>query len=252
MKETKSGNLWLAEMKQLLTAPTYYCYILALLLVLVLQYFPEVRFADGALLSEADSFGAACARVFADKFGAFLVFFPAFVVATAAVRDKRDRKLGRVIVRETQTAFSAVASRMLVQLILLFLPVLIVATISATRMSAGTEGAEQFIWLSIAWLLPTLAFVTAFTGLVTEVAGTCLPGILAQLVVWVFSTGSTAEVGDYNTSIAIRHAVFGGYEGYLANQGQLVVNRIVVVFIAAVCMFAAVAVKNHKGNKKNN
>lgn len=253
----KIKNIWLKELLQMIKAPTYFAYWLALFLVYFHQYLQAIYANKTAMVSAADSFAYAAARRFGDGFGAFLVIFPAFVIATSLLRDLRVKKLQQVEVRAGETALAAVGVRYITQVALLFLPVLVIATIAATNLEKTAElntvvsFAERlrFFEISFVWLLPVIMAVTAVVQLLIEITENCFFGIVGQIVIWIFTTGSTAEVGDYNSCLAIRHMQFGAYDAFSSGLGTLAVNRIVVVLISILLVFATVAVYRSKTKK---
>ena len=250
----KIKNIWLKELLQMVKAPTYFAYWLALFLVYFHQYLLVIYANKTAMVVAEDSFAYAAARRFGDSFGAFLVIFPAFVIATSLLRDLRVKKLKQIDVREGETALTAVGVRYITQVALLFLPVLVIATIAAVNLEKTAEldvvvtFAERlrFFEISFVWLLPVIMAVTAVVQLLLEITEKCLVGIVGQMVIWIFTTGSTAEVGDYNSCLAIRHMQFGAYEVFSSNVGALAVNRIVVVLISLLLVIATVAVYRSK------
>lgn len=241
----------------MIKAPTYFAYWLALFLVYFHHYLMEIYANKTAMVEAADSFAYAAARRFGDSFGAFLVIFPAFVIATSLLRDLRVKKLKQIEVRTGETALAAVGVRYITQVALLFLPVLVVATIAAANLEKTAEldvivtftERLRFFEISVVWLLPIIMVVTAVVQLLIEITENCFVGIVGQMVIWVFTTGSTAEVGDYNSCLAIRHMQFGAYDAFSSNLGTLAVNRIVVVLISLVLVFATVAIYGSKKNK---
>ena len=253
----KIKNIWLKELLQMIKAPTYFAYWLALFLVYFHQYLMEIYANKTAMVEAADSFAYAAARRFGDSFGAFLVIFPAFVIATSLLRDLRVKKLQQVEVRAGETALAAVGVRYITQVALLFLPVLVIATIAATNLEKTAElntvvsFAERlrFFEISFVWLLPVIMAVTAVVQLLIEITENCFVGIVGQIVIWIFTTGSTAEVGDYNSCLAIRHMQFGAYDAFSSGLGTLAVNRIVVVLISILLVFVTVAVYRSKTKK---
>ena len=254
----KKKNLWLSEVLQMIKAPTYFAYWLALFLVYFHHYLMAIYANKTAVIAAGDSFAYAAARRFGDSFGAFLVIFPAFVIATSLLRDLRMKKVKQIEVRVGETALAAVGVRYITQGVLLFLPVLVVATIAAANLekTAGLEVvvsfAERlrFFEVSFVWLLPVIMAVTALVQLLTEITETCFVGVVGQALVWIFTSGSTAEIGDYNSCLAIRHMQFGAYEAFSSNLGALAVNRIVVVLISVLLVFATVAVYGSKQDKQ--
>ena len=254
----KIKNIWLKELLQMVKAPTYFAYCLALFLVYFYQYLLVIYANKTAVIAAGDSFAYAAARRFGDSFGAFLVVFPAFVIATSLLRDLRVKKLKRIDMREGESALSAVGVRYITQVALLFFPVLLVAAIAAMNLekTAELDGvvafAERlrFFEISFVWLLPVIMAVTAVVQLLTEITEKCLVGIVGQMPIWIFTTGSTAEVGDYNSCLAIRHMQFGAYEIFVSGSGALAVNRIVVVLISLLVVFATVAVYRSKKSQQ--
>jgi len=238
-------------------APTYFAYWLALFLVYFHQYLLVIYANKAAMVATGDSFAYAAARRFGDSFGAFLVIFPAFVIATSLLRDLRVKKVQQIEVRAGETALAAVGVRYITQVALLFLPVLVIATIAATNLEKTAElntvvsFAERlrFFEISFVWLLPVIMAVTAVVQLLIEITENCFVGIVGQIVIWIFTTGSTAEVGDYNSCLAIRHMQFGAYDAFSSGLGTLAVNRIVVVLISILLVFATVAVYRSKTKK---
>ena len=241
----------------MIKAPTYFAYWLALFLVYFHHYLMEIYANKTAMVEAADSFAYAAARRFGDSVGAFLVIFPAFVIATSLLRDLRVKKLKQIEVRTGETALAAVGVRYITQVALLFLPVLVVATIAAANLEKTAElntvvsFAERlrFFEISFVWLLPVIMAVTAVVQLLIEITENCFVGIVGQIVIWIFTTGSTAEVGDYNSCLAIRHMQFGAYDAFSSGLGTLAVNRIVVVLISILLVFATVAVYRSKTKK---
>ena len=214
---------FLSELIQVLTAPTYYFYCLALVIIYLLQYLPAL--SGQSAPAAPDSAAGAAARVFADVMGAFLVFFPAFVVSTSTARDRKAEKLQHRKPREGMTAVEAVGLRTTVQLLTLFLPVLLLSVAAMCGADGTFMERMTFPKLAVFWLLPTLLCVTALSGLATELFGTVWTGIVILLPVWIITLGTTANVGDYDSCLAVRHAVFGAYGEYQANYEQLFLNR---------------------------
>ena len=253
----KKKNLWLSEVLQMIKAPTYFAYWLALFLVYFHHYLMAIYANKTAMVEAADSFAYAAARRFGDSFGAFLVIFPVFVIATSLLRDLRVKKLKQIEVRAGETALTAVGVRYITQVALLFLPVLIVATIAAANLEKTAEldtvvsFAERlrFFEISFVWLLPVIVAVTALVQLLIEITENCFVGIVGQVLVWIFTTGSTAEIGDYNSCLAIRHMQFGAYNVFSSNLGALAVNRIVVILISLLLVVATVAVYRSKAKE---
>ena len=253
----KIKNIWLKELLQMIKAQTYFAYWLALFFVYFHQYLLVIYENKTVMVSAADSFAYAAARRFGDSFGAFLVIFPAFVIATSLLRDLRVKKLKQIEVRAGETALTAVGVRYITQVALLFLPVLVVATIAAANLEKTAELdvvvtlAERlrFFEVSFVWLLPVIMAVTAVVQMLIEITENCFVGIVGQMVIWIFTTGSTAEVGDYNSCLAIRHMQFGAYDMFASNLGTLAVNRIVVVLISLLLVFATVAIYRSKTRK---
>jgi len=241
----------------MIKAPTYFAYWLALFLVYFHQYLLVIYANKTAMVAAGDSFAYAAARRFGDSFGAFLVVFPAFVIATSLLRDLRVKKLKQIEVRTGETALAAVGVRYITQVAMLFLPVLVIATIAAANLEKTAEldtivpfvQRLHYYEICFVWLLPIIMAVTAVVQLLLEITEKCLVGIVGQMVIWIFTTGSTAEVGDYNSCLAIRHMQFGAYDAFSSNLGVLAVNRIVVVLSSLLLVFATVAIYRSKTRK---
>ena len=253
----KIKNIWLKELLQMIKAPTYFAYCLALFLVYFHQYLLAIYANKTAIVATGDSFAYAAARRFGDSFGAFLVIFSAFVIATSLLRDTRVKKLKQIDVRAGEAALTAVGVRYITQVALLFFPVLVVAAIAAVNLDKTAElntvipfvQRLHYFEICFVWLLPIIMAVTAVVQLLIEITENCFVGIVGQMVIWIFTTGSTAEVGDYNSCLAIRHMQFGAYDAFSSNSGALAVNRIVVVLISLLLVFATVAIYGSKTKK---
>ena len=233
------------ELKTFLFAPTFYVFVLGILVMMFAVYFPFIG-SDAAksFTPEAgDTMGFAFARVFAGRLGDLILFLPCFAVATAAVRDKEAKKRNIPVLRDDLTPLGAVMVRVLAQLILLFIP-LFLACVYMFSTNVTLTGSWTFLSTLFVWLLPALLFEIALTAAATEWSRLCLPGILLSLVAWVFSLGSTANTGDYNSCIAIRHTELGAFASYSSNLTALLLNRLIVTLLSAGLLLLAV-----KGNE---
>lgn len=233
-----------------LKAPTYFCYCVAVILTYVHQYLPCVRSSASLTLEEGDSLVFCLARSFGDRFGAFLIFFPAFVIATTVFRDQQAEQAKTNSVTKEQSGLASVLSRYLVQTALLFVPILIAATVAAGSVTTSFLELLRFYQISFVWLLPVLLVETALVQLVTLLTGRCLPAILTQLIVWVITTGSTTAVGDYNSCLAIRHEDPAAYEAYVNHLDSFIINRILVLLIAFLLVTVSVLIDRRKHIKK--
>ncbi len=233
------------ELKNFLLAPTFYVFVLGILVMMFAVYFPFLgtEAAKNFTPETGDTLGFAFARVFAGRLGDLILFLPCFAVATAAVRDKEAKKRNIPVLRDELTPFGAVAVRFLAQLILLFIP-LFFACLYMFGTNAGIAGSFAFFTTLFLWLLPALLFEIALTAAATEWTRACLPGILLSLVAWVFSLGSTAGTGDYNSCIAVRHTELGAFDSYSSNLTALLINRLVITLLSAGLLLLAA-----KGNE---
>ena len=236
------------EIKKFVLSPAFFVFVLGIVVSTLAVFFPaaeEYLKSEGVVDGYAN--GPRLARVYASQLGSLLLFLPPFAVALSAVRDKEERKRGGSVFRDSAEPVNAVLVRFCIQTFLLFIPVLI-ACCYMWVYESGMKYSSMFVVYAFAWLLPTVVFETALVTAVTEWARTALPGILLALVFWVFSQGSTADTGDYNSCIAVRHEIFGGESELAAGNTALIINRIVIVALAA--GFVVLAVFGNKIRRK--
>ncbi|MBO7402496.1 MAG: hypothetical protein J6U10_05850 [Lachnospiraceae bacterium] len=235
------------ELKNFALAPTFYVFVLGILVMMFAVFFPFVteKAKEELEILSGDTLGFAYARVFAGRLGDLILFLPCFAVSTAAVRDKETRKRGGTVLRDGLDPVGAVLVRFFAELILLFIPLFLACFyMFSTNAGRGVPGSYTFLTTLFFFVLPALLFEVALSLAATEWTGVCVPGILLSLVVWVFSLGSTAGTGDYNSCIAVRHTELGAFNDYNSNLTTLLINRLVVTLLAAILLFAAV-----KGNE---
>lgn len=246
MDQTKKHKLY--EITQLLKSPMYYCYLLGLVLVFLLTVLPMLldikNFPD---MAGGGSFSGSIGCFFSSKMGEFLVFFPAFVVTTAVLRDIRDKKLYGTLARKGLTPYEAVSLRVKTQVLMMLLPVLLLAGLTMTLLPKGTNWRFVILGIALFWLVPTIFAVTSLSTLMTELTGTCYAGIITQAAVWILTVGSTAKIGDYNSCLAIRHNTFGEFGIIKQKIVALTINRVVVILLSILfMMFAAWARKRRQ------
>lgn len=206
-------------------------------------------------LVKKDKVSGAYARNFSDYMGIVLGLFPAFLVVSFSLKDKRA-KMEELIYSRKASSLAIVGSRMLAQTIMVFLPLLILGLIStieiflvAKTMSYGID-LLAFVKYSFAWLLPTLMFTVSLSYLITELAENAI-AILVQVVVWFYNISGTLLYGDYGLSLMIRHNIFGGYEIYKAGFNEIVRNRIFYGMLSLILFFITTFVYSQKRKGKS-
>ena len=234
---------WREETIRFVISPTYYVYIIAIVLTVLLKILPG--FLEAFDSAQPGVFATEAARFFASEIGMILMYVPAFAVSAACIRDKEQRKRYGKVLREELPGRDAAVIRMVTMIIWLYLP-LPIAAVGSDAVIASKCGSAFFgmsLMLSVIWLLPTLIFMTGFAGALTEWTGNCLPGIIGSIVVWVFTQGSTADFNDYFSCVAIRHASSAevvAFEAVDINTAALTINRIVVAALGFLFIFIAV------------
>ncbi len=229
---------WKQELLSVLLAPSFYVYVLGIIIVVLAQVLPEFLNANDITISAGDSMGFMAARYFASAMGSIILFLPAFVVASAAARDKEKRVRAGLELRAGLSAQEACLVRVASQLLLMFIPLLMAASIMLSSMADRTGG-YHYMLICFTWLLPALFFEICLAAAATEWSRMTWPGIVLALVVWVFTQGSTANVGDYHLCVAVRHEVLGGFAEYSANAGALAANRLIVAALGVVFLIIA-------------
>ncbi len=237
------------ETKKFALAPTFFIYVCGILIFMISVFFPETASLT-AELETGDTEGFALARLFMSGIGSLVLFLPAFAVATSVVRDKETINREGELLGPIFPSHTFVLVRVVTQSVLLFIPVFL-AAVYMTSSRLNTPGAAQFLALAFIWVLPAILFETALVTAVTEWCRMCVPGILVSLVVWVFSQGSTADLADFNSCVAVRHEVYGGFAEYASALTALTINRIAVLALAAAFTVVAVAGNGFMRRKAN-
>jgi len=233
-----SRENWAQELLGFLTAPSFFVYCIGLLIAVLAVILPDFMNATDITVAEGDSMGFMAARYFASTLGSILMFLPAFAVSVAPARDKERIIRGQKLLRNDLDSRSAVLVRVASEILLMFIPLLVAASIMMS-LTADKTGCLNFLGICFTWLLPTLVFAVGLSSVVTEWTGLVWPGILVSIIVWVFTQGSTADLADYNSCVAVRHELLGGFAEYSANTGALAANRIIVLLIGVVFIILA-------------
>jgi len=210
----------------------YFGYTLMIPVFYLLQYLPAVT------VSETDGIQtdpAAFARVFSDSYGTLIIFFTSFLIVLYLRKDIRMKQEDSYAA-STHSSAVILAAKTIAMTVMLFTPVMLAAIAAMVQyaVSSGTKTSLSlfmFLITPITWLLPSLLFTITLNLLITLLSKLWL-ALPIQAALWIFSLGSTADTGDYNTALAIRHSTLGGYESFRDHLGTLIINRLVVTGLA--------------------
>jgi ABC-2 type transport system permease protein len=181
-----------------------------------------------------DNVSGAYARLFCNDIGFVLGILPALIAAEAAMGGIWRRKSGRVNTLLYEPDRNQIWIRFLSMTAMIFIPVMILAITATFELAAGVKslglsiGYFAFIVYSVAWLLPTVMF-TAAAGLFMILLTKRLAGILAPLVLWLWSIRYWGDNGleniKYGANLFLRHNMVGEYQTYLSSLGGIILNR---------------------------
>ena len=188
-------------------------------------------------ICETDGITGAYMRMFCDYAGILLAIMPIFLGVTRCVRDRRANVDG-VIFSKKASSCVIVLSRYFANIVMMFLPILIIAFIMQGSYSyqAGTLGVTPhyfaFLSYSVMWLLPEIMFVTALAFLLSELFN----GIVAVVVQTFYGVASLLVSGGLEDVTGLnlipRWNIIGKTEEFFADVNQLYVNRLFYALVA--------------------
>lgn len=211
--------------------------------------------AEYEAVCSADHVTGAYARLFCDYAGLILGILPAFFGAARVLRDKRSRAT-QVLYTKAASSVKVIAARYLAIVTVLFVPVLL---LSCVALSQGIYVASAiqvtpdylaFVKYSLAWLLPTVLFVTAMSYAIAEATESILT-VLLCLAIWfsaIFMGNSTLTYAGWN--MMPRFNLLGSTRVFESILPQLVKNRILysgAAILLVICITVLFAWKRKGG-----
>lgn len=151
-------------------------------------------------IAEKDRVTGAYARIVCDYFGIILGIVPVFLGATVILRDRRGQA-EQVIYSRSIASLRLIASRFISTALLLLIPVLLISLLPGIQslVIAGKLGINGdlilFYQYILAWLLPTILFVTGMSFFITELFGG-IAAIAVQILFWLLSIFSGSSSGN--------------------------------------------------------
>jgi len=207
-------------------------------------------------LVDDDKVSGAYARLFCDYLGVVVGIAPTFIAAAIAMREIRRRKYEMLADNTTASSVNIIAARFSAIVIVVFVPVFLLAFVSAISLANGVKPLNltidnlAFIKYSIVWLLPTIMFSAAVGLFFTELTKTPA-GIVVQFIIWLYSAWFPMDTDHYmikyGANMFIRHNVVGDYQTYISHINEIMFNRISYTMIAILLIFAAMLIR-----KRNN
>ena len=200
-----------------------------------------------------DRVTGAFARYYCDSISTVLLFLPAFPVIDLMMKDKRHKMRG-LIYPKTISGAKLIGIRYLASVGMAMVPILIFPVKSQISLMAYCSAigiradAFAFIKYILAWILPTVLFITAVSLLVTVLLENYF-AVLSAGFLWLAGRPSIDKIagGNYGLSdLIIRHNTLKGYGRMMENIRSLTVNRLLITGIALVFAVLAVFVYNAK------
>lgn len=202
-------------------------------------------------ICEKDKITGAFARLFCDYAGIMLALLPLFLGVTRCLRDKRARAADVIYARNC-SSWKVVLTRYAANVIMVFLPVLVVACIYQFPVffRAGTMGITpdyfSFPWYSLVWLLPEIMIVLAVSFFITELT----EGIWAVFiqVIWAFVSLSSTKTlsGDFGFRLIARWNELGSTMEFFAQRREFFINRGFYTVLAVLFVCGTVIVYEKK------
>lgn len=211
----------------------------------------EEALEEYEVMCRHDKVTGAYMRLFCDYAGIMLAFLPMFLGVTRCLRDKRADAM-QVIHAKSASSMQIIMSRYLANVLMAFLPVVIIAFVIQLPYCyhAGTIGITPdyfaFFTYPVIWLLPEIMVVMSLAFLLTEMTDKII-GVFVQIF-WGFADEftSSALVGSFGMKLALRWNTVGETSAYLAQRGELYMNRGIYAIAAAVLILLTVFVYEKK------
>lgn len=216
----------------------------------------EDALSDYNDIVKKDGITGAYARYFCDYLGIVLALFPVFLAVASGMKDRRTGMRDLIYSRRISSA-KIVLTRYIAQIIILFLPVILLAIFATTQITAEYPGFElhllAFIGYSFGWLLPTLMVSASVGTVMTELTDTPI-GIVIQGIWWFLGlfSGVAHIDGGYGWDMILRHNTVGNTQVYLDNFSILLWNRIVYTAFALILIVGTIVIYERKRRGKWN
>jgi ABC-2 type transport system permease protein len=216
----------------------------------------EDALSDYNNIVKKDGITGAYARYFCDYLGIVLALFPVFLAVASGMKDRRAGMRDLIYTRRISSA-KIVLTRYIAQIIILFLPVILLAIFATAQITAEYPGFKlhlfAFIGYSFGWLLPTLMVSASVGTLMTELTDTPI-GIVVQGIWWFLGlfSGVAHIDGGYGWDLILRHNTVGNTQVYLDNFSILLWNRIAYTAFALILIVGTIVVYERKRRGKWN
>lgn len=181
-------------------------------------------------LCELDRGTGAYMRLFCDYAGIVLLILPIFLGATRVLRDKRAQAV-QVIYSRSISSAKLVGSRYLANVVMTFVPVVIVAFLIqspyAYQMESLGVKPDYFAFLkySVVWLLPAIMITLALSFLLTELLESVLAVILQVFVGYGALISADTLAGNFGLKMEVRWNTLGATLEFWEQRQDLFLNR---------------------------
>jgi len=199
-----------------------------------------------------DHISGAYARLYCDYMGIVLAIMPIFLAVTRMLKDKRAKAQDVIYAKKTSSAI-IILSRYVSILIMLLIPVILASfhplfqSIYIGKRNGVSIDYLAFIKLALLWLFPTILFVVACSFFLSELFGG-LVSILIQTMYWVLSIFASSNniVGSIGKNLIPRFNKVGEYEIYARIFQELILNRLLYVFLSIIFIIATILIYDFK------
>lgn len=207
------------------------------------------------LIASEDKFTGAYARLFCDYAGIVLSILPVFSAVALCLKDKRA-KMHELIYSRKISSSKLIFSRYFSIITAVMIPTLLLAYISNASVWGhySSMDIDYFSPLkyTFGWLMPSVMISASIGIFFTELTDTPI-GIGIQCLWWLFdiNVGTTRFSGMHTLFELIpRHNSLGNTQAHLDSFDTLLLNRLILVFVALTLVFVASIIyeQKRKGN----
>lgn len=203
------------------------------------------------LIENEDKFTGAYARLFCDYAGIDLSVLPVFLAVAICLKDKRA-KMHELIYSRKVMSLKLIFTRYFSIVTAVMIPTLLLAYISnaSVWVEYRSTDIDYFAPLKyvVGWLMPSVMISSAVGIFSTELTDTPI-GIGIQCLWWFFDINiGTARLSGTHTLFELipRHNSLGNTQAYLNSFDTLLLNRLIIVFVALMLVFVASIIYEQK------
>lgn len=205
-------------------------------------------------LCDLDKGTGAYMRLFCDYAGIILLIMPIFLGATRVLRDKRAQAK-QVIYAKNISSAKLVATRYLANVLMTFIPVLIIALLIQSPYAYQLEAIGikpdylAFAKYPVIWLLPQIMVILALSFLLMELLENVLAVILQIFIAFAALFSADTLTGNFGLKLAARWNTVGSTLNFWDQKQDLYFNRGFYAVVALILIVLTVFIYEHKRKK---